>query len=354
MKKIILATLAAAALVACAKEDVVVASKGEAIAFNNAFVDNTTKAIDPSITNDGDNALEGFVVYGTTKGDHDGAQTVNIFNGVNVGVNIDGIGDDWKYANNLVQYWIDGNIYDFAAVVNGTVTVTPDSNGMPATIAYNATSQTDLLYAEQKGIEGKKSGNGAVAFTFDHLLSKVKVTFNNTSKASEHNKYNYKVTNVQIVGTYASADYDLTATPQAWGVGTGSYTAQLGHIVAANANTEVTEALAIYHTSNGVSNYERLVIPGAYTALTVNCHIELYVGNVTTPVDVIEYSQPVQVTLEKGKCYNFILSAGVGEEIEFTVTQVNGWTPQGANGVETPVEVIPSAPEHDRTPETNN
>lgn len=246
----------------------------------------------------------------------------------------------------MVQYWIDGNIYNFAAVVNGDVT--PDGDNMPATITYFADGTTDLLYAEQKGIEGKKSGNGAVAFTFDHLLSKVKVTFNNTSKASEHNKYNYKVTNVQIVGTYASADYDLTATPQAWDVatGTGSYTAELGHIVAANANTVVTEALAIYHSSNGVSNHERLVIPGAYTALTVNCHIELYVGNVTTPVDVIEYSQPVQITLEKGKCYNFILSAGVGEEIKFTVTQVNGWTPQDANGVETPVEVTPLAPEH--------
>ena len=79
MKKIILATLAAAALVACAKEDVVVAPKGEAIAFNNAFIDNSVRSIDPSITKDGNNALAGFVVYGTTLGDHDGAQTVNIF-----------------------------------------------------------------------------------------------------------------------------------------------------------------------------------------------------------------------------------------------------------------------------------
>lgn len=81
MKKIILATLAAAALVACAKEDVVVASKGEAIGFTNAFVDNTTKAMDPSLTT---TSLKGFKVYGTTTGDHAGAQTVNIFNGIDV------------------------------------------------------------------------------------------------------------------------------------------------------------------------------------------------------------------------------------------------------------------------------
>ena len=354
MKKIILATLAAASLVACAKEEVVVAPKGEAIAFNNAFVDNATKAIDPSITNSGANALEGFKVYGTTLGDHNDAQVVNIFNGIDVGVNLNGIGEEWKYANNLVQYWIDGNIYDFAAVVNATTVNTDSTTGMPVSLDYTADGENDLLYDENKGIEGKKTGNGAVAFTFEHLLSKVKVTFNNTSKANEHNKYNYKVTNVQIVGTYASANYNLTATPQAWGVGNGSYTAELGHIVDANANAVVNDALAIYHSSKGVSNHERLVIPGAYTALTVKCHIELYVGDVTTPVDVIEYSQPVAITLEKGKCYNFILSAGVGEEIKFTVTQVNGWAPQGENGVETPVVVTPSAPEHDRTPEANN
>ena len=103
MKKIILATLAAASLVACAKEDIVASTNGEAIAFDNAFVDNTTKAIDPSTTKAN---LVGFQVYGTTKGDHAGAETINIFNDLAVGHNLtDGVGPEgWKYATSFTQY----------------------------------------------------------------------------------------------------------------------------------------------------------------------------------------------------------------------------------------------------------
>ena len=324
MKKIILATLAAAALVACAKEDVVVAPKGEAIAFNNAFIDNSVRSIDPSITKDGNNALEGFVVYGTTLGDHDGAQTVNIFNGVNVGVNIDGVGDDWKYANNFVQYWIDGNYYSFAAVVNGSVT--PDSDGMPKTIAYDATTQTDLLYAENDyGTYRKGTSETTVEFVFAHLLSKAKVTVkNNIATNSTDQAYTYKVSGVKITNAYATAKYDVDTE---WGNFDGSYETVFGDVDTAVTNDALVAATgAINGNATAESHYERLIIPAEYTALNIFATIELYLNN--QKVDVITYNKtvPTTVTLEAGHAYNFLISLGnPGDPIEFTVTDVNGW-----------------------------
>ena len=63
MKKIFILLLAIATLAACNKSEVVDVNPGEAIQFGNAFVDNATKAIDPSITT---LTLDGFTVYGTT------------------------------------------------------------------------------------------------------------------------------------------------------------------------------------------------------------------------------------------------------------------------------------------------
>jgi uncharacterized protein YcfL len=48
MKKILISMLAVAALVSCSKEESILVDQGEAIAFGNAFVDNSTRADDPS------------------------------------------------------------------------------------------------------------------------------------------------------------------------------------------------------------------------------------------------------------------------------------------------------------------
>ena len=178
MKKIFFAIFAVAALASCMQDEIVSFDKGDAIAFNNAFVSNATKALDPSITS---STISEFVVYGTVSGTGTGEATdVNIFPGVtvkqsNTDVN-NPVGDTWFYAGDYVQYWINGNNYKFAAVVNGVVT--KDAYGMPATIAYTADGSTDLLFAVA-GAVGKESGNSAVEFTFSHLLSKVKFSVKN-------------------------------------------------------------------------------------------------------------------------------------------------------------------------------
>ena len=65
MKKIFVAILVAATLVACAKEDVI-SQNNEAIGFKQAFVDNSVRSVvDPSFSNT--NLFDSFAVYGTVE-----------------------------------------------------------------------------------------------------------------------------------------------------------------------------------------------------------------------------------------------------------------------------------------------
>lgn len=333
MKKIILATLAAAALVACAKEDVVVASKGEAIAFNNAFVDNTTKAIDPSTTTDN---LMGFQVYGTTEGDHDDAKIVNIFNNVSVAnAKYTGeytVGTSWKYAATYTQYWVDGNTYNFAAVANaadGAVEV--DGYGMPSTITYDATNQQDLLYAVTPfGKYTKDVSDKEVSFTFNHLLSKAVFSFTNTTDKTTDTGYFYTVKDIKISGIGQTADYDVASTT--WGVPATSYTVDaplvFGNIVETiAASVAGTDATHVDEEESWLSNYERLLIPGTYD-VTITCTISLYLNEEKDSqlVDKIDYETTLtDFTFQKGYAYKFNLAAGLEDVITFTVTKVEDW-----------------------------
>ena len=329
MKKIILATLAAASLVACAKEEIVATSQ-EAIAFNNTFVNNTTKSIDPSITTAN---LEGFLVYGTTKGDHTNAETINIFNAVPVGHNIqEGVSTGWQYDAGFTQYWIAANKYNFAAVVNNDGTglldktkVSTDSYGMPTSIVY-AANGTDLLYARSaQDIVGKVSGNDKVAFTFDHLLSKVKFSFkNNTPASAAAANYTYRVSNIVMTGTYAEATCDVTAYPDyAWTKNNDNVaTTNYGHIVDVVDGVTLNDAVKMGPVTTKYSKFENLVIPGTYS-VNITCQIELLIGNQVA--DIINYDKTTTVTLIGGVAYNFVLAGQLGEAIEFTVTKVNDW-----------------------------
>lgn len=327
MKKTLFTILAVAALAACAKEEVVNVNH-ESIAFDNTFVDNATKAIDPSITT---LTLDGFTVYGTTQGNETGAPIVNIYSAVPVSGSVTSVDQNgnatagnWTYADQFTQYWIADNTYNFAAVKNGTVGT--DSNGMPSSLAYDAATQTDLLYAEATAT-GKASGNEAVAFTFSHLLSKVKFSFQNTSAASTNPNYTYKVTYIEISGVGLTASCDVTDFPDyEWGTPVTYYAADapltFGHIVA-NGVAANEDAVKVGSQVTKLSNYERLLIPGNYTAMNVKARIALLYGD--AEVDVLNYDKTVTVNLEGGNAYNFVLTGSIGEPIEFTVTKVKEW-----------------------------
>ena len=343
MKKLFIAVISMAALASCTQEDIVINNANNAIAFDNAFVSTTTKAIDPSITTD-NIVNEKFYVWGTTQGDHAAnAPIVPIFTEEEVAFE-DG---DWAYDVNKTQYWIDGNTYNFAAVKNGTVTKL--EKGLPATIHYslgNTGPDLDLLYASYGPYEAEATGNSKVVFKFSHLLSKAVFTFKNTTPAAQVGATDqpdniYKVTKIEISGLDADANYDVASGK--WIDNTNSnHTEEFGDIVAADA-TAVTDAAEIREQESGKSNYERLLIPGTHNVI-ITCTITLYNGTVADNriVDVIDYKYPLSLTLEAGHSYNFLLSAGLNDSIKFHVDEVKGWTDVDAPAVDTP--------NHDNTP----
>ena len=344
MKKVIFALAAVVALAACSKEQTVVMPEGNAIGFNT-FVDKATRsAEDPSFTND--NLFANFGVFGTVEG-------APLFNNVEVKKN----GSAWEYAN--TQYWITGANYNFAAVAPQTLNDTAvytnaayavTSTGEGAEKTYSGTTTlsfvnngtTDLLYAEAKAIGkvGESSGakNDVVGFTFRHVLSKVKFSFQNDYNAT--NSF-IAVKNIQIKNAYASAKATLNANT-VWEEQTGVLVLSFGDATDNESTTATKENTVSKYAYPYVyeSQKELLLIPGAATPLQgdaekagykVTFDVELYIG------DALIKSYPhvayADFTPVAGNCYDIktaITTSNIDpdhqqEPIQFTVTAIGEW-----------------------------
>ena len=366
MKKTILALAAVATIVACSKDEIVNEAPKVPIAFGDAFVENTTRAIDDPSYNT--NNLKAFKVYGTLKAtDNKGIaspQTVNVFDGAEVSRNT--VSDPWSCTT--TQYWVANCDYAFMAIAEGTTdgknSTAVNNVGMPTNITYDATTQKDLLlatanattndYAEPAGVvTGDIVGSGTdklVAFTFDHLLAKAKFTVNNTITATT-GVYTYEVKDVKITNAAQKATYDISQ--ETWKDVTASYNTtsslDFGSVVTSNSLTGIIEK------ESGESEYERLLIPANYPdtdgkRLAITFTVNLYMsdnyhkddnGNkIPQLINTTTYNKDVAIEIEKGNAYNFVINLGdPGKPIMFTVTKVNEWAPQnGPTNVPVPVE----------------
>ena len=334
MKKIFIAivAIAAAALASCAKEELVSLDKGATIAFSNAFVDNATKAAqDPSNTT---NNLTAFKVYGAVETTTENVY-VNIFSDVDVTktqTNSTDIGSTgtWWYDAQHVQYWIEGKDYKFAAVVGGDVSDT-DAAGMPTEITVDATAQQDVLY-DSKTTTGTANAQN-VAFTFSHLLSKVKFVANVATMAEA---YSYKVKNITINNVADGGVYTIGAT-KPWAANTTYYSPSFGNIVA--TSTEVgADATKLTSGMTGIeSNYERLLVPG--TVASISFTVELYYndGNGDQCINIDSDPISVDIPLAEGTAYNFVINLPVpGNPITFSAQAVNTWA--GPTGFDVPLQ----------------
>ena len=312
MKKTLFTILAAAAIVGCAKEEVVTVNH-EAIAFDNAFVDNATKTTDNSFS--ATNLPESFVVYGTTQ--HPGNDAVSIFNAVTVSKNA----GEYTYANQHTQYWIEGNAYNFAALVNADPTKVTRTDLMPSSLVYTAAYATDgsvadtpdLMYATATAT-GLAASNPKVAFTFNHLLANIKFTLKNEMAYNPaENCYEYALTNIQINNAYTTGTCTL-ATKEWSDQATDDKVVKFGDV------DYVGEA----GTLSASSDYARLLIPAEYTDLNITFTLTTTLNDEVVNVENI--TRTPDVVLEAGKAYNFVVAKGnPGEKIEFTVTTVNDW-----------------------------
>lgn len=309
-----------ATFASCSNEEIVNFDK-EAIAFDGAFVDNGTRAVDnfTIVTSE----LKDFAVWATTQRpeEQEGVPQpiVPIMNEVIVSRTST---TPWTYGAEFTQYWIRGNTYQFVAAKNYKgVTLT---NGVPSEFTYDAADQKDLLYAADTRVGMEAGANAPVAFTFDHLLSKAYFTVDTNAMSGANANYTYRITNVCINNAVKEATYTVDGATWA---GTAYYTAQ--DPLKFN-NVKVGEKLA----ADGVytSDDARLLIPASYTDLNITCTIETLYGE--SVIDVKDYDKTIAQEFVKGYVYNFVLALkDPGQPIEFTVTRVNEWVKAGdANG----------------------
>lgn len=298
MKKIFIMLAAAAAVVSCAKEDVVCEAPLQQIGFGDVFVEKATRA-DYS---DGNQKLTKFNVYGTVTGT---AGTVNIFEGVEVEGNVGNA--VWTYADEFAQYWIVGADYNFAAVVDATVATDDATFDMPVTLTTiaDATSNLeDMLYATASVVDAT-ANQAPVNFTFSHLLSKAKFTVTSNAEGGYyHTVTGIKVSNFET-GTYTIADDSWAGT-----------TAK---------DVAFAEIAEVTSDSGAKSNAEMLLVPNAAT-FNVTFTVNLYKGN--TKLGTETKTIGVDTDLLKGNAYNFTIACSVGNPIQFTVTNDPTWTTQ--------------------------
>ena len=344
MKKLFIAALALAS-VACTKSEVLETAPQKAISFGKPFVENSTKAIDPSLTA---TTFKQFYVYGTIS---NGTATANIFNGELVSKDIPsnpGVSDNtygtWGYAATATQYWIPDNAYAFKAVsgVEKAAISADNATKMPTSISYDATSQKDLVYAINNfGVFGTGEGKNSetcVAFAFNHLLSKAKFSFT----TDYPNGYSVKVTSVKITNANSNGVYTLNANAEKAPFGTWEPTVptelDFGNVVASDA-TAAAESIAIVNTDANTKNsslYERLMIPASYEEVRIVYSYEVYYTDGTNTVKVMTVTDKTasvdKVVLNEGCSYNFtgIIKHNM-KAITFTVNKLNGWTPANPN-----------------------
>lgn len=342
MKKIYLAMVVAATLASCNNDEIVNEAPKTPITFGNTFVENATRAIDNTYSNE--NPFTSFKVYGAVKSSTiQNAQTVNIFKGVDV-TSSNGV---WSYNETYKQYWVADCSYEFAAIVDGTVPDNGyDANGMPISITYDASGQKDLCYAETtagtgydavptSGVNDEKKVN----FTFNHLLSKAQFTAKNTILTNTENiQYTYQVKNVKITNAYKNAIYTIDE-PSSWGnhASDKSYVVDFGNISNATSNTAQDNAISIEGKASATSHKQMLLIPYDYTStkLTITFTVDLFLNG--TLLHTKDYTKYASVNLEAGKAYNFVIELGTpGQQINFTVETLTGWDPP-TGGTDTPL-----------------
>lgn len=293
MKKLFVAVLAIAGLVACNNEETVLVKGNAPIAFDS-FVENATRANDPSTTTA---SLDAFDVW---------AYMDELAGTVFVGEDVTKRNGEWSYQN--TQYWVPGHNYFFTAIAPMN-SANWSYNQVEETIEFtNVDGSEDLLF-ERVDVKDVVSEQPAVDLAFEHLLSKVKFTFVNGFLTD--NAF-VKVEAVKMVAPRTGV-YDIMSN--SWTVA-GSETYEFGDV----AKLGMAEKAAAAE--------ERLTIPAA-ADYTVTFVATLYMGEVPAIEDHTFTVDVKNVLLEKGKAYNFVAEVNPDSfelnAIEFNVVEVNEW-----------------------------
>lgn len=318
MKKIIFSILAVASLASCMKEQTVSVQQSGKIGFAGTFVENATRADDPSTTTAN---IEEFYVWGVIDN-----ETGIVFDDERVYKS----GSEWTYDE--TQYWTPAHKYYFSALAgdrtNDQIVIdlaAAADNGMSVdglgTVTFtNVDGTNDVLYSESERETGAAitSQPEDVKFQFAHLLSKVKFSFKN-GFVNQNNSIVVKNIKMTVPQTGV---IDLTQDSFVWYDLAGDLVLEMG---------DMDEAAKVLAGASASSDNERLTIPAAATQeYTVTFDVELYQGAVLAS----SASKTVKIegcALEPGKAYNFtavINEQNVDDNPLFPITfdaEVNEW-----------------------------
>lgn len=329
MKKLFIAIVAIAAAAACSNEEIVSVNR-EAIAFDNAFVNNSTRSVvDPSFTNT--NLFEDFAVYGFVTDEN----TAPIFDRTKVSGSA--LNGDWTYEG--TQYWIEGATYNFYAVAPYSYlgTWVASNRTVDGLVLYvqNNDGTKDILVAKANDIVGQQSGdNDPVAFNFQHILSKVKFSFTNNYDATGSS---IRVENIQITNACGGSLVTFTKNNLEWGNGDRNAqapTLNFGMATDAEETADVKENVEVAYAYGKTyeSQNELLLIPVAVDGgYNVTFDVKVLVNSVV--VKTYNHSVNVDFTPAAGCSYDIkaeidadnIDPENEQDPIVFTVNKVIDW-----------------------------
>ena len=327
MKKLLFVALTAVGLTACVQnEELAVSKPTAAISFADSYVSNTSRAESPVITTAN---LAGFDVWafmdevgGTVLTDEDVVKSTS---------------GAWGYSN--IQYWFPEHTYYFAALApmnsaNVTETLATGAEaklGLGEIAFTNVDGTEDLLYAKKSVttpgiVELTNNGMDAVKMQFQHLLSKVRFTFNNGFLTPG---IKVVVTDVKMTAPKSGTINLAQATyNDQWVLGSEALTLEFGDVAELDA------------TQSGVAANERFSIP-ATDAYQYNVTFHVVVWNGTVKAYELDKEAVIEGhALEMGKAYNFTAILDNTSlnlhKIEFTA-EVDEWV--DANNPETEIPV---------------
>ena len=299
MKKLFVCALAASMFTACSQDETISQQSPMQISFEGAFVNNASRAIDPSYHNQ-NNPLEAFDVWGFMD-----ESTGSLWDDVATGEDVNKTDAGWNYVN--TAYWFAGHTYYFAALApqNSVNIAKYPASGEAAKLGFGEITFTnnegteDLLYAATKytdlaDVETITSQPAPVKFAFSHLLSKVKFTFRNGFAVE-----NYKINITSLTMKVAKeATIDLAQdwwSTNKWGEYAGETVLDFGTIE------------NLVNSASQESANERLTFPtDADKEYEVVLTANLYVGGVEAIPEITKTIKISEVALKLGHAYNFV------------------------------------------------
>lgn len=334
------AIAAAATLTGCSNDEVMDTQDPTGISFEG-FVNKSTRANDLTMT-----TLKDFAVYGLVFNPTTGTSMATLFDGTTVALD----GTAWTYSP--LRYWVAGNDYLFSAFAptatgtTSTWTFTPTTTEDP-TFAYTgmgslefdnavANANQDLIYAFTK-VKEATSTQAPVAFTFNHLLSRVMFTFENAFSST--GSY-IEISDVTVTDVNSKGTIDLEAATPAWTITPGSTFTRTYQLVTNNGvefNNQGSAATTWYYFIPADQKY------------TLTFTVKLYTGSENGDVLVGTFDKTCTlpaVAMQPGYSYNF--TAAINEDnisssplnpIVFTVSGIENWEDWSNSGnVDFPTE----------------